>query len=261
MRLWEFDRVGSIASAPFDINSNGLQFVSTILGFLKMSCEQLGYDPSILCIGGKKYVDIQRDGQTERLVIDGLMKRAPCVAGRATTCWKAYREGDPSRAPLVIKDSWQYPEREEEGKLLREAAENDVVNVARYYYHENVQIQGRLDDISGGVRKGLDVTMSTNYRLTRPDVSEKTSNTAGGARSRSRRSARLKRSSSCTDAALPPSKRTCSTSSTKGESTPAVQNRVHRRVIVRDFGKPIHKAESRSSMLYALQTCIEGEHF
>jgi hypothetical protein len=36
------------------------------------------------------------------------------------TCWKAFREGDESKIPLIIKDSWQYPEREE-GKLLREA--------------------------------------------------------------------------------------------------------------------------------------------
>lgn len=67
------------------------------------------------------------------------MKRAPCVAGRATTCWKAHREGDKTNhregdktnTPLVIKDSWQYPEREEEGKLLAEATEKGVVNVAR----------------------------------------------------------------------------------------------------------------------------------
>ena len=34
MRLWEFDRVGGIASPPFDINKDGQQFVSVMLGFL-----------------------------------------------------------------------------------------------------------------------------------------------------------------------------------------------------------------------------------
>lgn len=34
MRLWEFNRVGGIASEPFDINKDGARFVSVILGFL-----------------------------------------------------------------------------------------------------------------------------------------------------------------------------------------------------------------------------------
>ncbi|KAI9036229.1 uncharacterized protein KD926_002197 [Aspergillus affinis] len=164
MRLWEFDRVGAIASSPFDINKDGLRFVSVMLGFLRMNDEQLGYDPSImLTSNGKRFIEIIRDGQSECLILDSLMKRSPCVAGRATTCWKAYREGDKENAPLVIKDSWQYPERVEEGKLLAEATERGVVNVARYYYHETVQVGRNVDDIRGNVRKGLDVTQGTNY--------------------------------------------------------------------------------------------------
>jgi len=48
-----------------------------------------------------------------------------------------HREDEPNTR-LVVKDSWQYPEREEEGELLREATEKDVVNVARYFHHETV---------------------------------------------------------------------------------------------------------------------------
>lgn len=33
--------------SPFDINVDGLLFVSTILGYLRMSEEQLGFDPTI----------------------------------------------------------------------------------------------------------------------------------------------------------------------------------------------------------------------
>jgi Fungal protein kinase len=36
-------------------------------------------------------------------------------------------------------------------------------------------------------------------------------------------------------------------------------NRVHRRVIVCDFGKHIYQASSRAAMLAALEGCIEGE--
>lgn len=37
MRLWEFDRVGAIASSPFNVNEDGRQFVSVMLGFLLMN--------------------------------------------------------------------------------------------------------------------------------------------------------------------------------------------------------------------------------
>lgn len=94
-----------MASSSFDINKDGLQFVSAMLGFLTMNDEQLGYDPSIISTSDEKsYIEIQRDGHCERLILEGLMKRSACVAGRATTCWKARCEGDKTNSPLVIKD-------------------------------------------------------------------------------------------------------------------------------------------------------------
>lgn len=98
-----------------------------------MNDEQLGFDPTIRTYGEPRYFEITRNSQKGRLVIDHLMKRAACIAGRATTCWLTYRGGggDESRKPYVVKDSWQYPERGEEGILLREATEKGVINVAR----------------------------------------------------------------------------------------------------------------------------------
>ena len=107
---------------------------------------ELGFDPTITTKDGQRCITIERNGQPERLIIDKLMKRAPCIAGRATTCWKAHREEDPE-TPFVIKDSWQFMEREEEGALLQEAIEEGVVNVARYYYYEIVSVQGEVDEI------------------------------------------------------------------------------------------------------------------
>ncbi|KAE8410779.1 hypothetical protein BDV36DRAFT_109682 [Aspergillus pseudocaelatus] len=217
MRLWEFDRVGAMSSSFFDINKDGLQFVSAMLGFLTMNDEQLGYDSSIISTSdGKSYIEIQRDGHCERLILEGLMKRSACVAGRATTCWKARREGDKTNSPLVIKDSWQYPEREEEGKLLQEATEKEVVNVARYYYHETVRVNGEIDNIRNNVRKGLDVTQYTNFRPMRYELPSAASGTAGIERTgRSTSTTGQKRSSSQASAILPPKKRPCSSSPSK----------------------------------------------
>ncbi|KAF4993142.1 hypothetical protein FDECE_13498 [Fusarium decemcellulare] len=116
---------------------------------------------------GKQFIEVDRNGSTERIMIDKKMKRAPCIAGRATTCWKAHPEGQPEML-LVIKDSWQYPERDEEGELLREVTNKGVVNVARYYHQETVQIRGADDDIRNNVRGGLDITQAINYCLERP---------------------------------------------------------------------------------------------
>ncbi|KAL3954490.1 hypothetical protein ACCO45_010053 [Purpureocillium lilacinum] len=70
-------------------------------------------------------------------------------------------------------------------------------------------------------------------------------------------SAGEKRPSSETGSSLPPSKRCCSTSSLKaGVGTQT--NRVHRRVIIRDYGKPIYSASTHSKLLVALEHCIDG---
>lgn len=256
MRLWSFDRLGGIASEQFDINEDGLQFVSAVLGFLWMSKEQLGFDPTIVTAKDKRYIEIEREDGKERLVIDKVVKRVACVAGRATTCWRVHREDDFNTA-LVVKDSWQYPEREEEGELLREATEKGAINVARYYHHETVRVGGQDDDIRTNVRKGLDITKAENYTAKKPVPPPLPLSTTGRRASRRDGSSSVagrKRSSSCTDAPMPPGKRTCSSSPTK----PAITNRVHRRVVVRDYGKPICKASSRVSLLAGLEGCIEG---
>ncbi|KAE9568915.1 hypothetical protein CGCF415_v014078 [Colletotrichum fructicola] len=252
MRVWAFDRLGAIASEQFDINKDGLQFVSTVLGFLWMDEEALGFDPTVMISNNDRFIEIERNGSTERIVIDGIILRARCVAGRAATCWKAHPEGHPE-TPLVIKDSWQYPERDEEGDLLCEVTDKGVVNVARYYHHETVQVHETNDDIWNNVRHSLDITTATNYR---PGRQMPPSNIAKDAPRKGRSSTSRKRPSSQTDSALPQSKQSCSVSPTK--ATSVSPNRVHRRIILQDYGKPIYKASSRSSLLAALVGCIEG---
>lgn len=255
MRLWLFNRLGGMASEQFNINNEGLRFVSVILGYLLMTEAQLGFDSTIITgDDGLRYIKINRDGEEEWLVIDEVITRQPCVAGRATTCWKAHRDGDESKTPIVIKDSWQYPERGEEGELLREALEKGVVNVARYYHHETVRAGDGEDDIHTGVRKGLDITKASNYRSnqSRPPLSRSGSRTARKDGTSSR-----KRSSTSIEPSLPPSKRQ-SVSPIKRNINEVIPNRVHRRIVVGDYGKPISKASSRAVLLQALDGCIEG---
>ncbi|KAF2258838.1 hypothetical protein CC78DRAFT_556335 [Lojkania enalia] len=201
MRLWEFDRLGGIASTRFDVNEDGLQFVSAVLGFLSLNEEQLGFDPTIITAGDKRYIEIERDNRIERLVIDK-----------------------------------QYPEREGEGELLREATDKGVVNVARYYHYQTVRVGGQDNDIRINPESLIPPLSTTGHCILR--------------KGRSSSAAGRERSSSCTDAPLPSSKRTCLSLLVKGERVTA--NRVHRRVIIRDYGKAIYKASSRTSLLAVL---------
>ncbi|CAH0034940.1 unnamed protein product [Clonostachys rhizophaga] len=66
-------------------------------------------------------------------------------------------------------------------------------------------------------------------------------------------SAGMKRPSSDTDAAPPPTKR-----SRPASPANASTNRVHRRVVLRDYGRPIYKASSPKALLSALEGCVEG---
>ncbi|KAJ5895509.1 hypothetical protein N7495_007200 [Penicillium taxi] len=224
MRVWTFDRLGVIASEQFDINRDGLRFAYIILGFLWINEEQLGFDPTIIIVNKERYIEVERESSTERIIIDEVMYRARCIAGRATTCWKAHLKG--------------------------------VVNRARYYWHGTVQINGTNDDVRNNVRGGLDVTKTANYRPER--LMPTSSMTAGTPRQgRSISAASRKRPSSHIGAPLPPSKRFRSACPTEAGSS-ALPNRIHRRVILRDCGSPIYKASSRSALLTALEGCIEG---
>ncbi len=207
-------------------------FMSVVLGCLWMSEEDLGFDPTIAKNGGR-YTSIQRDGQTERLYLEDLIKRQRSVAGRATICWKGYVVDAPDQM-LVIKDSWEYEERPEEGLLLKEATEAGVKNVARYYHHETVRIDGKVDDVLDNVRKGLRDSVGRNLLQQRAAVfesitSETTSGVPGTGRGRSRSGSRItgrKRSLSSIHASMPPPKRSCSDSLVK-QDMQRQRNRVY----------------------------------
>ncbi|KAI0544594.1 serine/threonine-protein kinase Sgk2 [Xylaria curta] len=247
MRVWEFDRLGGTASDVFDINKNGLRFIYVTLGFLWMTDEDVGFDPTIVTENGRHLVTITRNGKTERFIVDNILPRnSGSLVSRATTCWLAHREDDPQTS-FVIKDSWQdwqdTSEREEEGELLKYAAEKGVDNVVRYYHHETVVVRGQVDDIRNNVRGELDI-MKTNLC---PELALSSTTEMLGTK--------RKRSSSRPGTPPPPSKRPCLGSA---DGSSALPNRIHRRIIVRDYGKKIHKASSRVALLKALVGCING---
>lgn len=69
----------------------------------------------------------------------------------------------------------------------------------------------------------------------------------------------LKRASSQTDGLPATKRRSDSASPIKVDnSAPSLPNRIHRRIILRDYGKPIYEATSRTVLLSALEGCVQG---
>ena len=117
-----------------------------------MNNKQLGFDSDLIEVDGKQFVKINRNGKEEQLIITKKLRGyATCIAGRATTCWKAYREGDDSKQPLVVKESWQYVNQPEEGELIRKATAAGVNNISQYYHHETVLFNGKEDYVCSNV--------------------------------------------------------------------------------------------------------------
>jgi len=252
MRLWEFDRLGGIASSAFDVNEDGLGFVSAVLGYLWMTNEQLGFDPTITSEGENRYMTIRKDGKTERLVIVHVIKPYSSIIGRGTICWKVHREGDKSKQ-LVVKDSWQYPERDEEGEYLIEATKSAVVNMARYYHHETVSVGGKDDTIVDNVRKGLDIGGAENaYKIIAKMKKEEDKKKQEDLHHSMARLILQNKARSNTS--LP----AVSTNPEEDEADPPTHDRVHRRVILHDYGRPLYEASSRVAMLAALEGGITG---
>ncbi|KAI1385971.1 uncharacterized protein F4822DRAFT_445778 [Hypoxylon trugodes] len=106
MCVWEFDCFGGIALMQFDINKDGLRFVSTMFGFLWMDEKDLGFDLTFIPFNDGRCIEIIRNGIPECIVINKFMGRLSCIVGQVTTCWKAYPEGDLSTI-FIIKDSIQ----------------------------------------------------------------------------------------------------------------------------------------------------------
>jgi len=267
MRLWEIDRLGGIASRPFNIHKDGLTFVSAILGFLWMTEKELGFDPTIHKNDSGKYIEIRPNHQLEQHYLDKVIKRQHCMAGRATTCWRAYRDKDKLSSPFAVKDSWEYEERPEEGLLLKKVTEAGVQNVAEYYYHETVYDGGAIVDVRNNLRKGLrDEDGKYAFRggseplgglsISEAPIAEELTSRGGGG---SRTVTRKRSSSSRPKMQTPNPKRSCLDSPVEKDKTRPWRNRVHRRLIMNRVGKSIYDASSPAAMLTGVLGGIKGQ--
>ncbi|EGC47255.1 conserved hypothetical protein [Histoplasma capsulatum var. duboisii H88] len=103
-----------------------------------MSWKQLGFDSIIVVTETEQYIEIDRNGTKEQLIIDKI-------------------------TPLIVKDSWQYLKCTEKGELLQEVMAKGVKYVTRYYHYETVCIDNKDDDVLT-IRKSLSISISKDKK-------------------------------------------------------------------------------------------------
>lgn len=148
----------------------------------------------------------------------------------------------------MVKTSWEYERRPHEGLLLEEATKAEVNNVAKYYWHEDVQVNGTTDDVQNNTRGGLDNDLcksalrSTSFKPIRSSTGSPMST--------------LGSSNNASSSALSPTWTPLGPSVQQDTTSPT--NRVHRRLIMIGVGKHLYDASSLCNMLRGLLGGIKG---
>ncbi|KAJ7747916.1 hypothetical protein DFH07DRAFT_573529 [Mycena maculata] len=126
MRLWFFSRTHHVVSESVDFAKEPDSLIRLFLIIAFAMPEHLGYDATM-----SYFVDDSKTVQfrlslndvvyvTKRLLSDN---RSNVICGRATRVWEAYREDDPDRTSVVIKDLWTSIDVVQEGVQLLELHE------------------------------------------------------------------------------------------------------------------------------------------
>ncbi|KAJ7094075.1 hypothetical protein B0H15DRAFT_905113 [Mycena belliarum] len=125
-RIWFFSRSHNVVSEPHNLTTEPDILIRLFLSIASATPESLGYDPTTSYFvddtGTIQYKLGLNDAVyvTKQLLADN---RTDEISGRATRVWEAYREDDPERISVVIKDLWTSIGGVQEGAQLEELHE------------------------------------------------------------------------------------------------------------------------------------------
>ncbi|KAJ6511304.1 hypothetical protein C8R47DRAFT_729914 [Mycena vitilis] len=122
MRIWFFSRSEELVSSPFDCMTEVAALIHIFVRLAFATAEEIGYDTTM-----SRFVDDAGSEQMKIAVAGSvyitkklLSERAEEVCGRTTRVWEAYREDDPDRTSVAIKDLWTSVDAVQEGSQLSE---------------------------------------------------------------------------------------------------------------------------------------------
>ncbi|KAK7042396.1 hypothetical protein R3P38DRAFT_2890283 [Favolaschia claudopus] len=190
LRLWFFSRAHELVSTLFDGIAGIHNLIRVVLRLAFATPEQLGYDMTVshfetpdrahirLTVGDSVYI-------TTRLLSD---HGKGSICGRATRVWEAYREDDPKRTSVALKDVWVAVDAVQEGHQLLELHEKlrglklhpGLPHPPERYFltlveHNFVQTSDGVDDDTllmtrGATPQGLSFRCLKHYRIVFEEV-------------------------------------------------------------------------------------------
>lgn len=271
MRLWEFDRSRGLASAPFNVNEDGLQLVKTVVGFLFMSEEGLGFDPTIITSGNERSIRCKSRTKQEQ--------DASCLMGESCECGACpvgrQLVGRPMRKTIQAYRSWS--------KIRGRMSTETTTRVSFYkrpprrvwpMWHDNITMRSSsstMPPMTSGTMFGKDSSFrkpQSHHRAAKSPVHREEEAQADHSEWKAQADhARVEAPPSLLESSerlaavdttiSPPSKRRLA-GSTGRRLFDLQPNREHRRIILASHGKPIFKASSPAVLLEALNGCIKG---
>ncbi len=148
LQLFVFDRAGACTATPVDIADQPRRFLRCIAGLLVHDDTRLGYRSadsadtfSVTYVATKFVVDCK----------PVVVPQFNHLVSRATTCWRA-KWVDPNQRPddwdpyvewpLLLKSSWQYVTRDEDGKRLATLKDEPGVPDVVAYGEGRVTVDG-----------------------------------------------------------------------------------------------------------------------
>ncbi|KAK7042403.1 hypothetical protein R3P38DRAFT_3178961 [Favolaschia claudopus] len=125
LRIWFFSRSHELASSSFNGISEASKLIRVVLSLVFATAEQLGYDTTMSHIGDAGSAQVKLTaGHNVYTTTQLLFERdQDGSCGKSTRVWEAYREDDPGRTPVAIKDVWVFADAVQEGISLLELHE------------------------------------------------------------------------------------------------------------------------------------------
>ncbi|KAK7019853.1 hypothetical protein R3P38DRAFT_3198240 [Favolaschia claudopus] len=120
LRIWFFSRSHELAASSFNGITEASKLIRIVLSLAFASAEQLGYDTTMSHIGDAGSAQVNLSVGHNVYVTTELLsdREQDGSCGRSTRVWEAYREDDPDRIPVAVKDLWASADAVPEGDQL-----------------------------------------------------------------------------------------------------------------------------------------------
>ncbi|KAI0073049.1 hypothetical protein K474DRAFT_1711083 [Panus rudis PR-1116 ss-1] len=292
------DRSGAMGAVTFDMHKHAKTFIRVIAGLEMKSPEELGWDPSMKLIpkntdwfrldrlvfketyhvdpesktdgphylvmqipkpDSKKYASYGDGAEMESFVLHEpiSLNRGRVIVGRATRIWRAWKD-------YVVKDAWRDERRGMEGELYAEIhSPNPSPCVAGLYSYGIVRVRigdKVQDDSTEHIRRGLQVKglpLCIDSKQTR--TAEKRAKISTHSPKNSDSFITVHYTAYIDEIPEDDELYTRDANPTNGKkSVPLPQNRVHSRLVLTTYGKPIKFFESCLELVQAMRDAITG---